>query len=192
MLIGLVDDRGKCIDWEDIEKGKGQFSDPIPLLLAIYPDRVPYCDFSVTELMDDPYYAQMKRRYDYYERPGDMLDRIMGTAFHALIEMVVRKLALKLKPGLLQLTSTRAKLQNRWHSRLPDDGKGTMWDYKTITIGKLRYMSSGRAASSLVDYACQLNLYRLLLHKNKKKVPSKLKIRAIVRDFVISSTDVRA
>src|SRR5512137_1747044 len=85
-LIGLIDRKGREIPWQEVAKGKGSFEDPVPVLMALHQDREKYCDFSITELVNDPYIVQLVRRYDYFESCDDLADRILGMAIHALME----------------------------------------------------------------------------------------------------------
>ena len=40
-LVGLIDERGSHVEWADVAKGMGEFSDPPNLLMALYrPDEM--------------------------------------------------------------------------------------------------------------------------------------------------------
>ena len=178
--IGLIDESGVNIEWEDVAKGKGDFSDPFPILMSLCSNREPYCDFSVTELINDPYRVQMDRRFDYFESPDDMQDRILGSAIHCLIEKAVdpddclieHRMVAKIKIGkkLWKIGGTCDLIM------------GTeMWDYKTITMGKLRMMKKKKEISDA--YQQQLNAYRWLYEQDSGELVDTLCIRVIVRDW---------
>lgn len=180
-LVGLIDDSNEFIDWNDVEKGKGDFSDPVPMLLAMKPRDRSQFDFSVTEIMGDPYQVQMTERYDYYESPSDLMDRLLGSAWHALME----------SSGVLdgslreerQFITVKIGNKNYTLGGMPDlVEKNILWDYKTVTVGKLKMIQQGRA-DAVSTYTKQLNIYRYLLNKNGTKGIKKLRIRAVVRDW---------
>lgn len=187
-LVGLKDDKGKNWTWKQVAAGKGEFSDPLPILMSLYHDRKSYCDYSVTELKDDPYHLQMIRRFDYFESVDELADRMMGTAFHALMEkkndlidghahMIREKtMSIKLKGKVIGGTPDLTMLDKN------DPTHGTMWDYKTVTTGKLAMISKGKG-DALDDWKYQLNCYRLMLKQVHGVTVDKLYVRAIVRDW---------
>ena len=178
MLVGLIDDNNNSILWDDIKKGLGSFSDPLPVLLSLYPDRDKYCDFSITELLDCPLHRQLIERIDYFESPDNMMDRILGTAIHAVFEATSNKFKL-------------GQSENKVSYKVGDSIVGgtidlindsTMWDYKTLTMGKLKMLSKGKADKS--KYEQQLNLYKLMYTKLNPDHPiTDLKISFVVRDW---------
>ena len=191
-LLGLKDRKGKCIKWEDIAKGKGDFEDPPSILLALFSPRTKYCDFSVTELLNDPYQEQMKRRFGFFESVDDMGDRMLGSSFHALMEQKAEHIK-----GMQTMSEERMTVE--FPVSLPKEKKprvikiggttdlilnnDTMWDYKTVTVGKLALMSKGKAYDGLIHWQHQLNIYRWLMWKTKGITLKKLYIRAIVKDW---------
>lgn len=180
MLIGLVDDQGQPRTWNEIRNGEGSFTDPIPVLLALYPDRDRYCDWSITELLDDPYHAQMLRRYDFFEKPDEIAERLLGSAVHCLLEHSLsdnrsvreERLVREVRYGeqVLRIGGTR-------DMHTGDD----YWDYKTVTMAKLVMIRSGR--TNFPDRAQkQLNGY-LWLEGIDPTPQTKLYVRLIVRDW---------
>lgn len=178
-LVGLIDRLGDSVPWADVAKGKGDFEDPVPVLMALCQDREKYCDFSVTELKNDPYYVQMTRRYDYFEPMDKLSDRLFGTAFHALLEKG-GVIAGHDKESGLELTVKGKKIGGT-----PDlivHNPLSLWDYKTVTMGKLSMMSSGKT-NAADEYGEQLNGYRYMYWKKKGKEIKTLMIRFIIRDW---------
>jgi hypothetical protein len=57
-----------------------------------------------------------------------------------------------------------------------------LWDYKTVTMGKLRMMAKG-TIDAIEDYEKQLNSYRWMLHILDGTEIERLVVRAIVRDW---------
>lgn len=178
-LIGLKDDDDKYFIFEDIFKGKGNFSDPHPLLMAVANERVKTCDFSVTELMDDPYVLQLKRRFEYFTTIDEMMDMLLGTAFHALMEKHSVGTA-----GKSEVYFSRTFEKNGRTYVVGgtcdyiEEGNEVMWDYKTITMGKLKMMLKP-GSDGYEKYQQQLDYYAAL-----SGLPIKaLRVRLIVRDW---------
>lgn len=190
-LLGLTDRQGRNITWAMIAKGMGDFEDPLPLLMALYSERDSYCDFSVTELNNDPYQVQMKRRYGYFEAPDDIGDRLLGIALHALMEKKADQI---IKAGVVKMLSeTRFCVQVKVGGKVYRIGGTcdldlghTIWDYKTLTISKLRYLHQGKAQSSLDAWEYQLNAYAWMKFKLSGVKTSALNIRCIVKDWRFS------
>lgn len=178
-LVGLVDDSGKCVGWDDIMAGKGDFSDPHPLLLAIMPDRVKTCDFSVTELLDDPFFVQMKSRYEYYQSVDKMMDLLLGTAWHSLMEKHgVHAKGTCEKTFKKEVTIDGRKWVVTGTCDYIEDGNHVMWDYKTITMSKLK-MIVKPGSDALGGYDDQLNFYYYLSGYDVEL----LRVRLVVRDW---------
>ena len=189
-LIGLIDRKNRSWTWDQIRAGKGDFEDPAPMLLSLYYERDPYCDFSITELLNDPYFVQMRKRCEYYERPDDIGDRLLGIALHALMEKradsikSTNKLTRVLSETQLAIT---LKVGGRPYSIGGtcdlNVGDQSIWDYKTITIGKMARMAKGQAKDQIEDYKWQLNGYRWLKYEVDKVEIKKLTIRALTKDW---------
>jgi hypothetical protein len=185
-LIGLIDEDGRCIEWADIIKGKGNFEDPVPVLTTLYSDRVPYCDFSITELMDDPYHLQMKRRFDFFEHTDRTHDAMLGTAVHASLERarapegyarevrVQREVAVEMKvSGAVRNIGGTADVV------CPPE----LWDYKTTTMAQLQMFMRGQLKDKQESHTRQGNGYRWLLAQHGVTGIKRMYIRFIVRDW---------
>lgn len=178
-LAGLIDERGKEITWAKIKKGMGKFVDPLPVLLALYQDRESYCDFSITELINDPYQLQMTRRYDYFESVDQLADRMFGSAFHCALE----------QGGALKGMETECRMSVKIKGiviggtcdLILHDEEG-ITDYKTVTMSKLRMIQKGKA-DALDSYTKQLNGYRFMHWKKTGDDYDTLKARLFVRDW---------
>ena len=174
-LIGLIDERGKFLEWDEIKKGKGTFSDPVPVLLTLYFDRKPYCDFSTTELFRDPYQLQLRQRYDYFETPDATYDAVLGTMAHAMLERVAffyksfKEKTMTIKIGKWSVGGKPDLWENK-----------TIWDYKTCTVGKAYMIMKKRL--SMNEYKMQLNTYRLIMLEHGYQVKN-LKLKFIVKDW---------
>lgn len=183
-LIGLIDQKGRELTWEQVSAGKGDFDDPVPVLMALYPPRSKYCDFSVTELLNDPYQVQLQRRYDYFERPEDMQDRLIGSSLHALFESKSNMDLGRVEESMVVMVKLGGQVYKIGGT--PDYVhmilNHTLWDYKTITMSSLARMAK-QGSDTLEKYKDQTGMYRWILWKVAKIQITTVCIRFVVKDW---------
>lgn len=175
-LIGLIDEQGRSLTWDEISNGEGIFSDPIPVLLS-FKERTPYCDYSATELLNDPLPLWMSRNIDYYESVGDLFDRNLGIAIHGYIEGVETGPNVR-KEERMVVDFEGTKIGGTFDLLIDD----LLHDYKSITHAKLSYIRKGIA--DMDHWKHQMSIYRLLLKMSEStEIKDFAKICMIVRDF---------
>ena len=186
-LVGLRDQSGTCLTWDQIKSGDGDFEDPPVILLSHFQNREPYCDFSVTELINDPYSLQMTRRLPYYESPDDIMDRLIGISLHKCIEQTGRD---NEDTGAHQESEYKLSIRNKGkaytvggRSDLTMVVADTMWDWKSFSTFKVRMVVKGEIGDAFDDVTKQLNMYRFLRHINGGQLVTNLRVRIICKDW---------
>jgi len=181
-LIGLIDENGIPFEWSDVEAGKGSFNDPGPVLMIMHKDRESYCDFSVTELLDDPYHVQMKRRFDYFERPEKFYDLIQGTMIHVFLEHSLGFEGSIKEKKMTKLMKAFDRKKHKVGGTLDLLENGTLWDYKSISMSKVKMMISGKIPDGVTKYYDQANCY-YNLGLETGLIIRRIKIRFFVKDW---------
>jgi len=187
-LVGLKDRTGTGWTWDEIKVGNGDFEDPPVILLSFFRDRTPYCDFSVTELINDPYSLQMTRRLPYFESTDDIMDRLIGISLHRLIEQCGKdhadSSAQQETEYKLNIISGEKTYVVGGRSDLTMVVAGTMWDWKSYSTFKVRMAVKGEIADIFDDVTKQLNMYRYLRYVcGHGKLVENLRVRIICKDW---------
>lgn len=153
---------------------------PPPIIEAIRNDGYSKgaADWSITELIDSPRVAVLKRRHDHEIETdaSEMVWSVLGRAVHSLFEKGAGKAGLKdyseqrlyLKRGKFTVSGG----MDLWEE---GDGRLAISDFK-LTKAKSVYLPKA-------NWEKQLNLYRILYREHFGKDPNELRVIAVCRDW---------
>jgi len=128
---------------------------------------------STTQLIQPLRSEYLKIKFDYAESPDSMVYKLLGLNIH-------RKLEKTALPSHLQEEFLEDEISTGFMDSYDGDTR-TLWDYKTIGYYKAKKIIED-IASNVLDWALQLNRYRMLLEKAGFPV-ERMCVQAIIRDF---------
>lgn len=126
-------------------------------------------DISVTQLITPPYQRQLRETVEPIEDVSDRIWSLLGQATHTILERAYR--------GKGEVEERLFTAVNGWTVSGQYDviEDGTLMDYKITSVWSVK-------GDAKVEWEQQLNLLRLLAHRNGKIITS-LRIIAILRDW---------
>lgn len=171
--IGLIDEREEQIPWDRVLVGTGSFTFPRPFLAAVArtTERKEYADISASY---NGLIRQMllKRRHDYYVRPGEQFYVAFGKAVHLLLETYASDMLGERTETPLTVVRTVPGANGRKTTvkfgGQPDEYKVTagvlrLLDVKVTGLYKVKKILENGVEAEAPDWVTQLNRYRWLL-----------------------------
>ena len=160
MLAGIESEAGANMPWDDvmgIAEEIGYFDGmPLPVLQAIRNCSLEHHDLiSASQICGCLRGAYLRRKVDYFEKPGIWLPLMMGTFTHWLLETA--------NSGMTEVAMQRTTSEGvvvTGHADHVDTETLTLSDYKTSRWIKIANLPYG-------THRQQVNVYRWLLAKNE-------------------------
>lgn len=176
MMVGLIDRRGARITWDSIRVGEGDWDGlPVPILLSFMP-RTRYCDFSVTELLDDPLHVQMYRRFDYYGTIEREIETWFGNTTHSYLDKLGTDNVITEHRMLTDIDGVSIGGTMDLAQRDLSD----MWDFKVISIRSYLFYTKFGFPEKFIK---QANMYRWLYYLETGDVIESANLVPIIRDY---------
>lgn len=171
-LIGLIDDNGEMLTFQEIEHGKGYWVKPIHATLSMYIPRERYCYISASQLVEDFRFLLLEDRYNYYVHPDSMLPLIDGNAHHLYfsysmgegveseIEYDVELCGITVggKPDVFIVTDITE-----------DYTVGNLWDLKRAGMSVIDFIQEVGVEAAKQNNVWQIRIYAWLLSKHNRR-----------------------